>query len=72
VWEQARALAGDAVVVQEAEVTGRADLHERYRIDGVPAVVLADSDGVVRASFLGPVSAGELGATLDAVRAPRP
>jgi hypothetical protein len=69
VWEQARALAGDDVVVQEAEVAARKDLHDRYRIDGVPAVVVADADGVVRASFLGPVGDGELRVTLDGLRA---
>lgn len=29
------------------------DLHERYRIDTVPLILLADADGVVQVSFVG-------------------
>jgi hypothetical protein len=70
VWQMARELASDDVAVQEAEVTDRADLHTRYRIDGVPAVVIADDEGVVGASFLGPVTAADLWATLAELREP--
>jgi hypothetical protein len=59
-----------AVAVQEVQaVTGRA-LHERYAVDAVPMVVVADDAGVVRASFVGPVSAADLWATLAEVREP--
>jgi len=34
--------------------------HERYGIDAVPLVVMADAEGVVRRSFLGVVGATEL------------
>ena len=61
-------LESDAVAVVEAEARERKDLHDRYRIEAVPAVVVADADGVVRASFLGPVTAADLWATVARVR----
>ncbi len=67
-WEKAAALASDAVAVQEVEAVQRRDLHERYGIDAVPAVVVADADGVVRASFLGEPSAADLWAALAGLR----
>ena len=67
-WEKAAALASDAVAVEEVEAVERRDLHERYGIDAVPAVVVADADGVVRASFLGEPSAADLWAAVAAVR----
>lgn len=60
VVQAAEPLASDAVAVQEVEVQAASDLHERYRIDAVPTLVVADADGVVRASYVGPVSASEL------------
>jgi hypothetical protein len=45
-------------------------IHERYRIDAVPLVVIADDRGVVRKSFLGPVSATDLWAGVAAAREP--
>lgn len=41
------------VFVTEIEFDTHRDIHERYGIDGVPALVLADSQGVVHWSFLG-------------------
>jgi hypothetical protein len=67
-WEKASALASDAVAVEEVEAVERRDLHERYGIDAVPAVVVADADGVVRASFLGEPSAADLWAALAGLR----
>jgi hypothetical protein len=58
------------VAVQEAEVTRDADLHERYRIDAVPTLVIADAAGVVRGSFVGPVTATDLWATVAELREP--
>jgi hypothetical protein len=66
--DKARALASDAVAVDDVEATARRDLHERYHIDAVPVTVLADRDGVVRASFLGPASATDLWAAVAAAR----
>lgn len=53
-------LDGDNVVVEEVELGAAPDLHRRYGIDAVPTLVLADSEGVVRASFVGPPNAVEL------------
>jgi hypothetical protein len=69
-WDKARLLDSDAVATDEVEVTARRDLHGKYRIDGVPATVVADADGAVRASFLGPVTATDLWATLAELREP--
>lgn len=67
---KAGALATPQVAVDEVEVGARADLHRRYRIEAVPITVVADADGVVRASFVGPVTATDLWAAVAEVRAP--
>ena len=67
---KAEALNSEAVVVAEVEVTAEADLHQRYGIDAVPTLVVADADGVVRRSFLGPVTATDLWAAVAEVREP--
>ena len=69
-WEKARQLESDAVAVAEVEVTARRDLHDRYGIDGVPTTVVADAEGVVRASFLGPATATDVWAAVAELRAP--
>ena len=61
-------LVSDAVAVQEVEVKARPDLHERYHIEAVPIIVVADADGVVRTSFTGPPSATDLWAAVAGVR----
>jgi hypothetical protein len=43
-------------------------LHDRYGIDAVPTVVVADHEGVVRASFLGQPTAAELWSALAGLR----
>ncbi|NNE73832.1 MAG: hypothetical protein HKN26_09225 [Acidimicrobiales bacterium] len=68
VWEAARHLDSDEVVVQEIEVGQRRDLHERYQIDAVPMVVITDARGTTKESFLGPPSTSELWATIAALR----
>ena len=37
-----------AVAVHDVEFVARRDLHERYGIDAVPTLVVADAEGVVR------------------------
>ena len=69
-WEKARLLESEAVAVQDVEAVARADLHDRYAITGVPLVVIADADGVVRAAFVGPPTATDLWATLAQLREP--
>ncbi len=56
----AGALASSNVAVDEVEVKARPDVHKRYRIEAVPLVVVADSQGVVRASAVGPTTPTEL------------
>ena len=65
---KAQALASDEVAVQEVEVKARPDLHRRYAIDAVPITVVADSEGVVRRSFVGPATATDLWAGVAEVR----
>jgi hypothetical protein len=60
VVDAARPLESDAVAVEEVESAARRELHERYSIDAVPTLVVADTEGVVRESWVGPVSAAEL------------
>ncbi|MGY6500918.1 MAG: thioredoxin domain-containing protein [Acidimicrobiales bacterium] len=69
-WEKAQPLESSEVAVEEAEVTARADLHQRYGIDGVPLTLIADHEGVVRASFVGPATATDLWATVAELREP--
>ncbi|MHB8670874.1 MAG: TlpA family protein disulfide reductase [Acidimicrobiales bacterium] len=66
---RAAPLSGPEVVVQEVEAVRRADLHRRYGVEAVPTTVLADSEGVVRASFVGPPAESELRETVAEVRA---
>ena len=48
------------VATCEIEYSSDRATHDRYGIDAVPLVVMADADGVVRRSFLGVVGATEL------------
>lgn len=70
VWDKARHVESDAVAVQELEFVAERAIHERYAIEAVPAVLVADSEGVVRASFLGPVTATDLWAAVAEAREP--
>jgi hypothetical protein len=45
-------------------------LHERYHIEAVPTLVIADREGVVRASFMGPMTATDLWAACAEARQP--
>jgi hypothetical protein len=65
---KARALAGPSLAVAEVELGAEPELHRRYGIDAVPLLVLADAEGVVRASFVGPPSATDLWAAVADVR----
>ncbi|HWC09822.1 MAG TPA: thioredoxin domain-containing protein [Acidimicrobiales bacterium] len=68
--DKARVLASDEVWVEEVEVKAQADLHRRYNVEAVPTLVVADAEGVVRASFVGPPSATDLWAAVAEARAP--
>lgn len=70
VVSKAQALATSQVVVVNVEYPERKDLHDRYGIDAVPTVVVADADGVVHGSFIGPVTATDLWAGVAEMRQP--
>ncbi len=69
-WDKARHLESDAVAVQQIEITAAKAIHERYRIDAIPTTLVADADGVVRSSFLGPATATDLWAAVAELREP--
>jgi hypothetical protein len=60
---------GEVAVADVSWQAGRA-LHERYEIAGVPTVVVADAEGVVRRAFVGSVSATDLWAAVAGARDP--
>lgn len=70
--ERVAALESDTVATVDVEAFAEKELHRRYRIDGVPMVVLADAEGVVRAGFVGSVDAWELEEALAADRGDEP
>ena len=69
-WGKVAALESEAVAVEEVEFSADRARHERYRIDGVPLVLVADREGVVRSSFAGPPSAADLWASVAELREP--
>jgi hypothetical protein len=68
VKSKAQVLASGDVDVVDVEYPTETALHRKYHIDAVPMVVLADRAGVVRASFVGPMSATDLWAAVAAAR----
>ena len=70
VLAKANVLASDDVAVQEVEYGTDRVIHERYSIDAVPTLVIADSQGVVVATFIGPMTATDLWAAVAEAREP--
>lgn len=68
--EKAKVMACAEVAVAEVEFSDQPDLHKRYDIDAVPTMVIADGQGIVRASFVGPPVASELWAAMSDLRGP--
>jgi hypothetical protein len=68
VLSHALVLESDNVAVQDVESVANRDLHDRYGVEAVPTVVVADADGVVQASFVGVPPAAELWAAVAEVR----
>jgi hypothetical protein len=64
------AVASPDVVACNVEFHAQPDLHRRYEISGIPTTVVADADGVVRAAFVGSVTATDLWAAVAEARAP--
>ena len=67
---KAALLASAEVAFQEISYQARRDLHERYHVDTVPMILLADPDGVVQASFIGTPPAADLWAAVAEARQP--
>ena len=67
---KARVLRSPQVNVMEFEYGAHRSLHDKYRIDAVPTLVVVDADGVVRRHFLGPVTATDLWAAVAQTRDP--
>jgi hypothetical protein len=63
-------LASREVAVAEVEYSAAGQLHGKYDIQAVPMVVVADREGVVRAVFIGPVTATDLWAAVAEARQP--
>ncbi len=70
VKEKVALLESATVAVHDVEAVADKDLHDRYGIDAVPTLVIADREGVVAASFVGPVTAADLWATMAELREP--
>ena len=69
VWSLVEPMGDEELVVQRVDVEDDGGgLHQRYRIDGVPTTVLADGQGVVTATFFGPVPAEELAEAVTGLR----
>jgi hypothetical protein len=65
---KAAVLASHDVACQDVSFQTRRDLHERYAIETVPLIVVADAEGVVRASFIGTPPAADLWASVAEAR----
>lgn len=70
VMPKAEVLASAAVGVVEVPYQSRKDLHTRYGVDVVPTLVVADPEGVVKASFIGQPTATDLWAAVAEAREP--
>lgn len=58
------------VATCELSFEGERDLHERYQIDAIPMILVADDLGVVQRAFVGATSATDLWAAVAEVREP--
>ncbi len=63
-WELLGEMAPSGMALDRVSYQDRQDVHDRYGIDAVPTLVIADREGVVLASFVGPPATGELAEAL--------
>jgi hypothetical protein len=68
--EKAALLESDVVAVQRLDSIEQKDIHDRYGIDAVPMVLVADAVGTVRANFVGEPTATDLWAAVAELREP--
>ena len=69
-WEKVELLESGAVAVERVSFQADRERHERYGVDAVPLVLVADAEGAVQATFVGPPSAADLWASLAELRSP--
>lgn len=67
---KAQVVRSDEVAVQIVSFQADRELHERYDVDAVPCLIVADAAGVVQAGFFGPVTATDLWAAIADAREP--
>jgi len=67
---KAKVLSCSQVAVVDVEYSLAPALHRKYNVYAVPIAVIADREGVVRASFVGPMSATDLWAAVAEARDP--
>jgi hypothetical protein len=65
---KASLLESPEVAYEEVPWQDRKDLHTRYAVDVVPMTLVADEEGVVRASFIGAPNAADLWAAVADAR----
>ncbi|MSZ96626.1 MAG: hypothetical protein F2579_04190 [Actinobacteria bacterium] len=70
VAQKALVLASREVAVERIDYTVAPALHQRYNIQAVPTLVIADAQGVVQKGMLGPVKAQDLWAAVAECREP--
>ncbi len=58
------------VAYEEVPWQTRRDLHDRYRIDTVPTILVADREGLVQRSFVGTPAFTLLASALEEARSP--
>ena len=70
VAERAAILESSEVAVAVVEYGDERALHEKYKIDAVPTLLVSDIAGVTRKHFLGPVNATDMWAAVAEAREP--
>ena len=63
-------LESGVVATHDLDAVADKEIHDRYGIDAVPTLIIADRAGIVCASFIGPVTAADLWATMADLRDP--
>ena len=63
-WQKAASFESAGVAVQRIDFPSERALHDRYAIDAVPMVLVVDHRGIVRRSFIGPLSTADLAAAV--------
>jgi hypothetical protein len=64
------ALESVEVATCEVSFEGERTVHDRYQIEAIPMILVADADGVVYRAFIGATTATDLWAAVAEVRAP--